>query len=630
MNNSGFNRKLTTIFSADVAGYSRLMGEDEATTVKTLTAYRKILADLIRQHRGRVIDSPGDNLLAEFTSVVDAVQCAVSVQKEIQARNAELPEERKMRFRIGINLGDVIEEEDRIYGDGVNIAARLEGLADPGGICISKTAFDQIESKLPLGYEFMGEQEVKNIAKPVGAYRVLMEPRVKVAHRQIRRKKTILRPWRKAAMILVVLLLLLTGAAALIWDIYFRLPEVERLPEEKRALDLPEGPSIAVLPFVNMSGDPDQGYFSDGLTENIITGLSTVPQLFVIARNSTFFYKGKSIKVQQVAKELGVQYVLEGSVRKEGGRVRVTAQLIDAKSGRHLWADHYDRDLKEIFAIQDEITIKIIKALRLTLTDGMLVKEVDRYPCSLEAYMKMMKALAYGNRANKEGNILARQEAEEAMALAPEHPLPCVILAFTYIFDLSSSEHPLILIAKATQLAKKALALDASYSPTYGALSFISLMRGEHEKAITLAEKGIDLNPNSASGYFMLGVAFSFSDRPGKAIEFYKKAIRLNPIPQSIYFRGLGHAYRMSGQYEEAIAILKKALDRAPDDIMAHVWLAATYISSGQEDKARAEAQEVLRIDSEFSVERFAKRMPFKNEAEREQLIDVLRKAGLK
>jgi adenylate cyclase len=204
-----------------------------------------------------------------------------------------------------------------------------------------------------------------------------------------------------------------------------------------------------------------------------------------------------------------------------------------------------------------------------------------------------------------------------------------VILAFTYIFDLSSSEHPLILIAKATQLAKKALALDASYSPTYGALSFISLMRGEHEKAITLAEKGIDLNPNSASGYFMLGVAFSFSDRPGKAIEFYKKAIRLNPIPQSIYFRGLGHAYRMSGQYEEAIAILKKALDRAPDDIMAHVWLAATYISSGQEDKARAEAQEVLRIDSEFSVERFAKRMPFKNEAEREQLIDVLRKAGL-
>jgi adenylate cyclase len=632
MNNSGFNRKLTTIFSADVAGYSRLMGEDEATTVKTLTAYRKILADLIRQHRGRVIDSPGDNLLAEFTSVVDAVQCAVSVQKEIQARNAELPEERKMRFRIGINLGDVIEEEDRIYGDGVNIAARLEGLADPGGICISKTAFDQIESKLPLGYEFMGEQEVKNIAKPVGAYRVLMEPRVKVAHRQIRRKKTILRPWRKAAMILVVLLLLLTGAAALIWDIYFQLPEVERLPEEKRALDLSEGPSIAVLPFVNMSGDPDQGYFSDGLTENIITGLSTVPQLFVIARNSTFFYKGKSIKVQQVAKELGVQYVLEGSVQKEGDRVRITAQLIDAKSGRHLWAGHYDRDLKEIFAIQDEITIKIIKALRLTLTDGMLVKEVDRYPCTLEAHMKMMKALAYGNRANKEGNILARQEAEEAMALAPEHPLPYVILAFTHINDLfyGSSMHPLISLAQATKLAKKALALDEAYSPGYHALSSVSLVRGEHEKAITLAEKGIELNPNNPSLYWVLGVTYTMSDRPGKGIEFLKKAIRLNPIPQSFYLKALGDAYAILRRYEEAIAMYKKALHRAPDDIMAHVSLASAYIASGQEKNARAEAQEVLRIDSEFSVERFAKRVPFKNQAETEQLIDALRKAGLK
>jgi adenylate cyclase len=628
MSTEVLTRRLSAILSADVEGYSRLMREDEEATVHTITTHRTAMTHLIQQYRGRVVDSPGDNILAEFTSVVDAVNCGVEIQRELAERNAELPENRRMQFRIGINLGDVLEEGERIYGDGVNIAARMEGLAEAGGICISGTVYDAIENKIGLEYEYLGEHEVKNIDKPIRAYKVLSFPGA-AAHRVVKAKRAVGKTWRNNTMMAVIAVLVIGAAAALIWDIYFRLPEVEQLPEEKRALDLPEGPSIAVLPFVNMSGDPDQGYFSDGLTENIITGLSTVPQLFVIARNSTFFYKGKSIKVQQVAKELGVQYVLEGSVRKEGGRVRVTAQLIDAKSGRHLWADHYDRDLKEIFAIQDEITIKIIKALRLTLTDGMLVKEVDRYPCSLEAYMKMMKALAYGNRANKEGNILARQEAEEAMALAPEHPLPCVILAFTYIFDLSSSEHPLILIAKATQLAKKALALDASYSPTYGALSFISLMRGEHEKAITLAEKGIDLNPNSASGYFMLGVAFSFSDRPGKAIEFYKKAIRLNPIPQSIYFRGLGHAYRMSGQYEEAIAILKKALDRAPDDIMAHVWLAATYISSGQEDKARAEAQEVLRIDSEFSVERFAKRMPFKNEAEREQLIDVLRKAGL-
>jgi adenylate cyclase len=621
-------RKLKAILSADVKGYSILMAEDEAATVNTLTAYRDLISSLTRKHQGRVVDSPGDNILAEFGSVVDAVRCAVEIQEELKTRNAELPENRRMIFRIGIHLGDIIQEGTRIYGDGVNIAARIEGLSEAGGICISRSAHDQVKNKLNFDYENLGEHTVKNISEPVQVYRVLMAP--EAGREAIGEKKARSGRWPKAAMVLGVLLLVLTGAAALIWDIYFRLPDVERLPEEKRALDLPEGPSIAVLPFVNMSGDPEQEYFSDGLTENIITGLSTVPQLFVIARNSTFFYKGKSIKVQQVAKELGVQYVLEGSVRKEGDRVRVTAQLIDAKNGRHLWANHYDRDLKEIFAIQDEITIKIIKALRLTLTDGMLVKEVDRYPCSLEAHMKMMKALAYLYRANREGNNLARQEAEEALALAPEHPLPYVILSLTYIFDLSSSEHPLILVAKATQLAKKALALDASYSPAYGALSYISLMRGEHEKAITLAEKGIDLNPNNPSFYWVLGVAFSFSDRPGKAIEFYKKAIRLNPIPQSIYFRGLGHAYRMSGQYEEAIAMLKKALDRAPDDIMAHVWLAATYISSGQEDKARAEAQAVLRIDSEFSVERFAKRMPFKNEAERELLIDALRKAGLK
>ena len=286
-----FRRKLTAILSADVAGYSRLMAEDESATVKTLETYREVMSTLIMQHRGRVIDSPGDNLLAEFTSVVDAVQCAVAVQKEFQARNTELPENRRMEFRIGINLGDVIEEGDRIYGDGVNIAARLEGLAAPGGICISKTAFDQIESKLPLGYEYLGEQTVKNIAKPVGAYHVLMEPRVTVAGK------------------------------------------------EKRALQLPKEPSIAVLPFANISGDPEQEYFSDGLTEEIITALSKVYNMFVIARNSTFAYKGKPVKVQQVGEELGVRYVLEGSVRKAGDRVRITAQLVDAATGGHLWSE---------------------------------------------------------------------------------------------------------------------------------------------------------------------------------------------------------------------------------------------------------------------------------------------------
>jgi len=293
MNTQDFKRKLTAVFSADVAGYSRLMGEDEAATVKTLEAYKQIMFSLIKQHRGRVIDSPGDNLLAEFASVVDAVQCGVAVQKELQARNAELPENRKMQFRIGINLGDVIEEQDRIYGDGVNIAARLEALAEPGGICISKTAFDHIENKLPFGYQFLGQQTVKNIARPVGAYKVLMETRV------------------------------IDG------------DEKEGRPDELAPL-LPDVLSIAVLPFVNMSGDPEQEYFSDGITEEIITWLSKIPKLFVTARNSTFTFKGQPVRVREAGQQLGVRFVLEGSVRKSGDRVRVTAQLIDTSTERHV------------------------------------------------------------------------------------------------------------------------------------------------------------------------------------------------------------------------------------------------------------------------------------------------------
>ena len=330
MNTLDFKRKLTAVFSADVAGYSRLMGEDEAATVRTLEAYKQIMFSLIKQHRGRVIDSPGDNLLAEFASVVDAVQCGVAAQNEVKARNGDLPENRKMQFRIGINLGDVIQEGDRIYEDGVNIAARLEALAEAGGICISKTAFDYIENKLPLGYQFLGQQTVKNITKPVGAYKVLMEPRV-IDVEQI--------------------------------------GEVETVRPDKPPAPLPGKPSIAVLPFTNLSGDPEQDCFSDGISEEIITGLSKIPKMLVIARNSTFIYKGKPVKAQVVSEELGVRYILEGSVRKAGSRVRIAAQLVDAITGHHLWADRYDRDLDDIFALQDEITMKILTALQVELTE---------------------------------------------------------------------------------------------------------------------------------------------------------------------------------------------------------------------------------------------------------------------
>ncbi|MGD9414063.1 MAG: adenylate/guanylate cyclase domain-containing protein, partial [Desulfobacterales bacterium] len=337
MTQEGFKRKLAAILSADAVGYSRLMAEDETATVKTMASYREIMSSLIKQHRGRVVDSPGDNVLAEFSSVVDAVQCAVAMQNEFQARNGKLPENRRMEFRIGINLGDVIDEEDRLYGDGVNIAARLESMADPGGICVSKTAFDQIETKLPLGYEYLGEQSVKNIPKPVGAYRVLMKP--DAAGKVIGEKRFLGRFSRKTAGAAIIILVIV-AIGLVSWNIYLQQPEkVESASVDQMAYPLPERPSIAVLPFDNLSNDSQQEYFSDGLTEEIITALSKMPKIFVIARESVFTYKGKPVEIKQVAEELGIQYVLKGSIRKSGDKIRITTQFIDALSGRHLWAE---------------------------------------------------------------------------------------------------------------------------------------------------------------------------------------------------------------------------------------------------------------------------------------------------
>ena len=364
MADEGFKRKLTAILSADVEGYSRLMGDDEEATVRTITAYREVLSTLIQQHNGKVLDSPGDNLLAEFVSVVDAVQCAVAVQKEIKARNDELPENRRMQFRIGINLGDVIQEEERIYGDGVNIAARLEGLAEPGGICVSKTAFDHIESKLPYGYDFIGDQTVKNIAKPVGAYRVLMDPRVTISGKPEKEKRS---PMKRMPIIIGIAAVLVLAIALGIWQFYTRRPTLEPASEEKMAFPLPEKPSIAVMPFDNLSGDAEQEIFADAISENIITTLSKSPNLFVIARNSTFIYKAKPAKIKQVSEDLGVRYVLEGSVLKAGDRLRISAQLIDAMKGHHVWAETYDRNKRDLFTTMDEITLAISKELAVRL-----------------------------------------------------------------------------------------------------------------------------------------------------------------------------------------------------------------------------------------------------------------------
>jgi adenylate cyclase len=629
MATQGFKRKLAAILSADVKGYSRLMGEDEEATVRTITAYREVMTTLIHQHRGKVVDSPGDNLLAEFASVVDAVQCAVAVQKEISARNGELPENRKMQFRIGINLGDVIQEGDRLYGDGVNIAARLEGLAEPGGICISKTAFDHIESKLPYGYDFIGDQTVKNIAKPVGAYRVLMDPRVTVKGKLKEEKPT---PVKRMPIFVGVAVILVLAVAVGIWQFHMRRPSVEPASVEKIAYPLPDKPSIAVLPFNNLSGDPKQEYFSDGITEEIIAALSSVPKLFVIARNSAFTYKGKPVKVQQVSEELGVRYVLEGSVRKAGNKVRITAQLIDALNGHHLWAQSYDRNLSDIFAVQDEITKKIITAMQVKLTEGEEVKAASKGTNNLEAYLKYLQANELISKINPESNALAKKLANEAIALDPDYAWAYYILGRSYMVDVwvGSSKSPKESIEKAIELAQKAITLDGTNVNANCLLSFLYSMTNQHDKAIAQAEKAVALNPNSALAHFLVGKTLSFAGRWKESIPEYKIAIRLNPIPPSNYLWSLGLSYAYTEQYEEAIKWCEKAVHQEPNDLLARIMMTVVYSLSGNDKKARTEADEVLRIQPKFSLEKFKKKVTYKEEADREKFLGALRKAGLK
>jgi adenylate cyclase len=563
--------------------------------------------------------------------VVDAVQCAVEIQKELKTRNAELPENRRMEFRIGVNLGDVIEEGEQIYGDGVNIAARLESLAEAGGICISGTAYDQVENKLGLGYQFLGEQTVKNIAKPVRVYKVLTEPGAFV--RVAAEKKVKPRKWQRPVMVLVIILVLVAAALTIR---RFYLPSkpapVEVASKEKMAFPLPDKPSIAVLPFVNMSGDPKEEYFSDGITEEIITALSKVPHLFVISRQSTFTYKGKPVKVNQVAEELGVRYVLEGSVRKAGDKVRITAQLIDALTGHHLWADRYDRDLKDIFALQDEITMKIITALQVKLTQGEQAAMIAKGTKNLEAFLKCLQSLASLTTHTKEGNALGRKLAGEAIALDPKYSRPYVALAQTYILDvlLGITESPEKSMAKAMELIKKAISLDETDAAAHGVLGYLYTMMGQHDKAIAEAERSVSLNPNDASNLSRLSFVLNNAGRAEEAISLLKSVKRLNPTPPQAYYVHLSTAYRLTGQYKEAIETAKEALKHVPNNQLAYLQLVTAYNMAGQEQEARAAAAEVMKINPKFSLERYAKTIYFKNQADVDKTIEALRKAGLK
>jgi len=573
-------RKLSAILSADVKGYSRLMQDDESSTIQTLKAYRRLITFHIQEYRGRVVDSPGDNLLAEFGSVVDAVECAVKIQKELKEKNAKLPESRRMEFRIGVNLGDVIEDEERIYGDGVNIAARVEGLAEGGGICISRKAYDEVKNKLNLGYENIGEHTVKNIIEPVRIYRVLMDPKNagKVIEKEIQKPSR--RKWISLAAVAVVILI---AVGAMIWQFYFRLHWVEPSLFEK--------PSIAVLPFDNLSDDAEQGYFADGISDDLITDLSKISGLLVTARNSTFIYKGKSIKIQQVAEELNVDYVLEGSVRRAGDQVRINAQLIDADTGHHLWAGRYDGNLDNIFEMQDKVTQKIVAALAVKLTTTEQANLAQKGTTNIAAYDAYLKGYEHYLRISPQDFASALKEYEKAIALDPNFGRAYAGMADVYWSAATYGffEKMGLSFVACRLLARKYLqiALKMSTAEAHGTASVVATYRGEHDLAVAEAKKGLKLQPNSATLNLRMAWALILAGKPEEGIAFTKQAMALDPHNPANSFMQIGVAKFSAGHLEEAVDYMKKALTDKPNIFVFNAVLAVAYAQLGLEKEAQ-------------------------------------------
>jgi adenylate cyclase len=619
-------RKLVAILSADVTGYSLLMGEDEEGTVRTLMTYRLAMSALIQQHRGRVVDSPGDNLLAEFASVVDAVQAAVAIQRELSARNAELPLHRRMEFRIGINLGDVIVEGERIYGDGVNIAARLEGLAEPAGICVSGTAYDQVEDKLDLAYVFEGEHTVKNIAKPVRVYRVSIESEAGAPRVSASRRHTAQPRWRAAVACTGVLLILAGGMIG--WRLFVRSPLLVTAlhSPEATALALPTKPSIAVLPFANLSQDPEQEYFSDGITEDLITNLSRIAGLFVIARYSAFTYKGKAVKTEQVSRELGVRYILDGSVRKADGRVRITVRLVDASSGYHLWAERYDREVKSIFGLQDEITRKIVTSLAVRLKEGEGESMEKNYTDNQQAWDYYVRARELFRRATRETNLQAQDFLNQATALDPKFARAYATLASTHRRDWiwAWSDNPDESERRALAMAQRAVELDASLPHGHKQLAMIYVYQRQHDLAIAAAQKAVDLDPNDADSHGVLAEVLNYAGKTNEAIENVQKAMRLDPFHSAHYPYVLGQSYYLQGNYQEAEKALMSSFNRNPKFSPARAYRAAVYWELGERDKAAAEMGAIRKvIPIAPQDQRRRKTTPFKDLDIRQRLHDT-------
>jgi adenylate cyclase len=579
-------RRLAAILAADVAGYSRLMGVDEEGTLSALKELRRELADpKIKEHRGRIVKTTGDGLLVEFASVVDAVRCAVEVQFEMAERNAGMPEEQRIQFRIGINLGDIIKDGRDIHGDGVNIAARLEALAEPGGICVNRVVRDQVRDKLDFAFEDAGEQRVKNIARPLRVYRI--------------------RPGRSAGDTM--------GAA-------------------QPALALPDKPSVAVLPFTNMSGESEQEFVSDGIAEDVITALSRYPSLFVIARNSSFTYKGRAVDVKQVGRELGVRYVLEGSVRKAGNRIRVTAQLVEAGTGNHVWADRYDRDLADIFAVQDEITEAVTIAIAPAIADAELQRAVRKPPDSLDAWAAYQRGLWHLSEANPDDNTIAQKFFRQAIDLDPTFAGGYSGLALAQLQAAAVYQKLGLLEAQssAEALARRAVALDGADAEARSCLGWALQARGELQGALSEIERALGMSPNLAVAHGQRGATLIFAGRPKEGLAAVQTSIRLDPRDPFSAIRLLHIACGLyfSREYEEAIEAAKQLIRSYPDFPMIYRWPAAALGQLGRTAEAKEALDKAVSLAPAAFDMYVRKRVPWFRPEDHAHLVEGLRKAG--
>jgi adenylate cyclase len=618
-------RKLAAILSADVVGYSRLMAEDEGETVRRLGAYRTEITNLVGEHRGRLVDFTGDNFLAEFPTALDAVECAIEIQRVLQARNAALPAERKMEFRIGAHMGDVRVEDGRIFGDGVNIAARLEGLARPGGICISATVHEQVRNKLGVDYRDRGDQTVKNIPDQVHVYEVRLEER---SSRPASESEPRARRGLPAAVLVIGMVIAVGGLG--LWATWPRVLGLladasGAVPGEQPAL--PDKPSIVVLPFANMSGDAEQEYFADGITEDLTTDLSRSPSLFVISRNSAFTYKGKNVKVEDIGRELGVRYVLEGSVRRAGDRVRITAQLIDATTGFHVWSERYDRDLEDVFAVQSEISEEILVAVGAQISAAELERLRRKPTQDFSAYEAVSKGWSHFYRFTREDNEEARRWAQRAMELDPEYATAVAMLAGTYSVEyLSAWNLDPGVLDKSRELALRAVELDPGVPSGYIPLAVFYLQRGQPEEGAEYARRAIKVAPNAPDGHAFLGMSMLQQGQRLEALESIRLSIRLDPrysfmIPATLV---------LSGREEEAARLWERYRASNPDSVATRLSLVRYYVSVDRVEEARAIAQEILAINPALTAEILARHGVFRPpEDEAPALVAALRRAGL-